>query len=543
VFRSFLATDAEIECLSLRRVIRLGGLVRTVLCDQKQGRAYVVVYREQTRQYVAYALDAKTGNPIWEQSVINGGYGAPALTESALVMPTRFTDVSALSLNDGSHLWTVETEARVRSPINAIDNDILFSSGGTVYRVDGSGAVTARWSHEHAFFYGSVDVLDGKLFTLGTLMNEAGASVAHVFAFSLDGSLIYQLPLERSPVVSADTSGIAWDSEIGFVGTSNAVIAFDEATGQRVWTAVVDGFAGRQVCTCYDRHLYYVTQNGIVGALNAKTGEALWTAQTADRFIVSPLSAAGSKLFALADGHLMVINRMTGEVIQKCPVGHSPYSMVSIGGNTAFVGGGEPPHQGSLLLFDMLKQKQEETYACQATLDNAFVESDSIDLLLDVRNANSPIVAAIIDTSVFGRADQVEGASLTKSKFQFAIPLHSTVAPGDFVLPLILTTVDGQQIERTIALHLDRKYPLPSKSLIKGIPEIVQERPNYSGAAVAAGIKALYGQANVSQSDLRQAVDATLEHSGYEPFQTWRLVLRRVLTSAATSANELPEFR
>lgn len=37
-------------------------------------------------------------------------------------------------------------------------------------------------------------------------------------------------------------------------------------------------------------------------------------------------------------------------------------------------------------------------------------------------------------------------------------------------------------------------------------------------------------------------VDAVRDLSGYEPFQTWRIILRRILTSQAMNKEELPEF-
>lgn len=37
-------------------------------------------------------------------------------------------------------------------------------------------------------------------------------------------------------------------------------------------------------------------------------------------------------------------------------------------------------------------------------------------------------------------------------------------------------------------------------------------------------------------------IDAVRNLSGYEPFQTWRIILRRVLSSQAQNKEELPEF-
>lgn len=50
------------------------------------------------------------------------------------------------------------------------------------------------------------------------------------------------------------------------------------------------------------------------------------------------------------------------------------------------------------------------------------------------------------------------------------------------------------------------------------------------------------GDNSSSQKSIREMVDAVRDLSGYEPFQTWRIILRRVLTSQAQNKQELPEF-
>ena len=83
---------------------------------------------------------------------------------------------------------------------------------------------------------------------------------------------------------------------------------------------------------------------------------------------------------------------------------------------------------------------------------------------------------------------------------------------------------------------------MPSRGFLGHIPEAVQEKVNYSGAAIGSVIRNLHGE-HVEQSDLREMVDFAMNHSGYEPFQAWRIILRRVLTSNATKVSELPEYQ
>ena len=116
-----------------------------------------------------------------------------------------------------------------------------------------------------------------------------------------------------------------------------------------------------------------------------------------------------------------------------------------------------------------------------------------------------------------------------------------TISSGDFVIPVYLYISSGEYFIKPVCISLKRKVPLPSRAYLNHIPDIVQEKPTYSGAAIGSTLKNFHGD-HVKQSDLREMIDFSLNHSGYEPFQTWRILLRRVLTSSADKKEQLPEF-
>ena len=131
---------------------------------------------------------------------------------------------------------------------------------------------------------------------------------------------------------------------------------------------------------------------------------------------------------------------------------------------------------------------------------------------------------------------------ITEFNFAFRIALPYTMCPGDFVLSLLLILKSGRIVSRPIAIKLTRRKPLPSSVYLHHIPDVVQEKPTYSGAAIASVLKSMNGDSMSSQKCIREMVDAVRDLSGYEPFQTWRIILRRVLTSQAQNVQELPEL-
>jgi hypothetical protein len=305
----------------------------------------------------------------------------------------------------------------------------------------------------------------------------------------------------------------------------------------------VDGFAGRQACTVNEDQIYYVTQSGIIGALNISDGSDIWKIRTTDNPLVSPISILWNNLIVLADGHLNLLKSHNGQLIQRIPIGHSPYSMVTLQGCVGLVGGGEPPHNGLLFGFMISDTTQAQEYNISTICNNAFIESKYTDILTNIENSLEEINSVELDGSIFNVKTPIIGEHLNNDSFAFRVKLPLTICPGDYVVMMNIFLKSKKTIVRPVFIKIERRNPLPKRIILKEIPDIVQEQPTFSGAAIISAVKELYGDCNVQQSSIRQMVDTVREKADYEPHETWRLILRRVLTSKATKTNELPEFR
>ncbi len=542
MFRKFLKSTQEFNQIELMWMNKMNGLIRVVIFDQNTETAYVVVYYEQKNKYTLHSFCASSGELYWSKDVPNGGYGAPAIIDNYVIMLTEFTNVTAIGKDDGQIKWTFKTQTRIRSPINIMDNRIYFSSGGVLFELNSQGEVLKQWSYPKAFFYGSVDVINELVMTLGVVSDEFCKSVIKVFAFHKQGQLVYELPICDGAVISTDTSGIAWQKNIGFVGAENLVIAFQGDSGKILWVSQVEGFAGRQVCTADDRRVYYVTQSGNVGALSITDGSHVWKIHAQDSLLVSPISISGDKIIVAADAHLLILKANNGQLLQKLPVGHSPYSMLSLNKDFGILGAGEPPHNGLIYGFKLQPHQAISKYCCAVQSSNAHIENPFLDLCIEIHNVEEPIIETQLDSANFCLKEPVKGEKITDFSFAFRITLPNTMCSGDFVLSLSLILESGIIVKRPVVIKLTRRKLLPSRVYLHHVPDFTQEKPNYSGAAIASALKNLHGDGSSSQKEIREMVDAVRDLSKYEPFQTWRIILRRVLTSQAQNKQELSEF-
>lgn len=542
MFRNFLKSNQKFNQIELIWMKKLNGLIRVVIFDPNGQVAYVVVYYEQKNKYTLNAFCSLTGELYWSIDVPNGGYGAPAITNDCVVILTEFTNIMGICKNTGVIKWIFKTEFRIRSPINFVNDRIYFSSGGTLIELSDKGELLNQWNYPKAFFYGSVDILNELVITLGVINDEFNKSIVKIFAFYKTGQIVYELPVCKGGIISTDTSGIAWHKNIGFIGAENLIISFQGDSGNILWNSKIEGCASRQVCSVDDQHIYYVTQSGVIGALNILNGSNIWEIHTQDSLIVSPISLAGDKLIVAADAHLLVLKKDNGQLLQKIPVGHSPYSMLSLNSEFGVLGAGEPPHNGLMYGFKLQAQTNVSKYCCLVHVSNAQIENSFFDAYIEIHNAEEEIISAQLDNGNFYLEQPVEGEKVNAQAFSFRVNLPSNICSGDYVLQLSLGLKSGKKINRPVAIQLTRRKQLPSRVYLDHIPDIVQEKPNYSGAAIASVLKSINGDNITSQKNIREMIDSVRNLSGYEPFQTWRIILRRVLTSQAKNKQELPEF-
>ena len=160
MFRRFLNSNREFCQIELVWMKKMNGLIRVVIFDPDCSTAYVVVYYEQINKYTLNAFCSLSGELYWSTDVPNGGYGAPAIIDDCIVILTEFTNVTAICKNSGQIKWTFNTQTRIRSPINVVNNKVYFSSGGILYELNSKGEELKQWNYPKAFFYGSVDIIN-----------------------------------------------------------------------------------------------------------------------------------------------------------------------------------------------------------------------------------------------------------------------------------------------------------------------------------------------------------------------------------------------
>lgn len=187
----------------------------------------------------------------------------------------------------------------------------------------------------------------------------------------------------------------------------------------------------------------------------------------------------------------------------------------------------------------MQKGKYEHDEIVQSYTTNNTLDSKNLEIVI---TTNGSWDQASIDPSVISTKENVMAKRMLPHVFNFLIDLSPKNVEGLYALPITLQKENKIKTE-IITVELKRVVPLPAKTKINKFNKLVeQENAFTSGAALTQLVEKQYGK-KINQKDLREIIDYVKEQSNWEDadFQTWRLILKRVLSTPAKNLKEFKE--
>jgi outer membrane protein assembly factor BamB len=277
-----------------------------------------------------HALDMNTGDLIWKKSTKHGFITAGAYRDGRLVLGDFDGKVYCLKTADGEIEWEQELAQQIAAGGNFFGEDILLSTEGGVMYALNMKTGKPRWEYSTGDQLRSAPTIwknfallggcDGRLHKIdlntGTAVGDGlplegptGSTPAVlgdtaivptqsgiVSAFDLvGGKQLWEFKdAERSQEIRSSPAVMILNPEgpkttgIAIVTTRNRrVLAIDTSTGTFVWETVLRKRSDASVLIC-DNRVWAVGTDGMVQALDLKTGEERWSKQLTGQIIASP---------------------------------------------------------------------------------------------------------------------------------------------------------------------------------------------------------------------------------------------------------------
>ena len=238
-----------------------------------------------TEDGLMMALDAKTGEPLWDASVAGEILAPPAYDEGIVVINTGAGVLFGFDANTGEQLWTGETDVPPLT-LRGISGPVA-SNGGVL-----TGTPTGKLQ---------ANILDSGLMAWDTpIATPSGAT-----------------ELER--IVDIDTTPILFGGTIYAISYNGTLAAVELRSGRVIWKREYGSY--RDV-TMRGNQLYVVDTQSHVYALDRRNGVELWSQSGLKKRSLTSAEPIGQYL-VVGDkwGFLHWINQEDGKIVARYDVG------------------------------------------------------------------------------------------------------------------------------------------------------------------------------------------------------------------------------
>ncbi|MGB3327834.1 MAG: PQQ-binding-like beta-propeller repeat protein [Thermomicrobiales bacterium] len=259
------------------------------------------------------AHDAMTGDLIWTFTT-----AAPAVSATAVVGGMAYVIDSdgtlyAVHAEDGSKAWQM-ANLNVRSSVAPVDGAVYaVSPEGTFSKLDAATG-TVLWQTDIGAESRGGMAVDGGVAFQG---NAAGVMTA---MDTETGAVLwtFQNTEGRGNATVTVANGQIYITISG--GDTNAMYAVDVKTGKQTWRQEQGPGAGFISATATPDRLYSVAEDGTLHALDAATGETVWTYQLQEFVRSIPVLVEGTLYVADNGGFVRAIDARTGVQEWEYPI-------------------------------------------------------------------------------------------------------------------------------------------------------------------------------------------------------------------------------
>jgi outer membrane protein assembly factor BamB len=295
-----------------------------------------------------YALNATTGDLVWNHTRATWIASSPAVAYGQVYFGGFDKNVTALNATDGGFLWNYTTMGWLAASSPAVADGVVYIGGGYGDTVLALNASTGDKLWEYL--------------TGGDVHSSPAVANGIVYVGSYD---------DRVYALNATTGEEVWIYPTGYdvfsspavvegvvyVGSNdNKVYALDAVSGTELWNYPTENWVSSSPAVG-DGMVYVGSYDGNVYTLNATTGVKLWNYTTGGAISSSPaLSSNGVVYIGSGDNRTYALNAQTGQVIWTYEMGNDAFSSPAIAEGVVYTAsrdGKVYAIQGSLQTFSI----------------------------------------------------------------------------------------------------------------------------------------------------------------------------------------------
>jgi outer membrane protein assembly factor BamB len=316
---SGVAADELGSDLELAWTHRSGGTIATGSPVVAEGVAYIGVRDENgTERWGVHAIDLESGRTLWRLRTDSSVHGTPAVADGLVFAPSLRGTLYGIDARTGELRWKREAE-RPEPPLK-----------------------------RRSYSYYSPAVAGGRVYWAYQTRHGKASSGLLIALEPKTGAAIWETPMTGNRM-SDGTPAIA-DGRI-YVGEqlTDRVVAYDAATGQRLWVSSTNPDGGSQdAAPTAAAGRVFIGYGSAVIARDAATGAEQWVHRSpgpgwGDSTAAAPAVAGSTLYMGFPDGRVTALDVASGAVVWSVRLPGRPYhggvlSSPAVSGNTIYVG-------------------------------------------------------------------------------------------------------------------------------------------------------------------------------------------------------------
>lgn len=277
----------------------------------------------------AIALDRSSGTPVWTVKLEGLVYAPPIAIDGTVYVATIEGELIALDISNGKRRWSFKTGERIVSRVAYEEGSLaVVSEGNVVYVVDAStGRRSLIYDTERRRNEVGGGAVMGKTVYVGSaggiiwaldrraVTRPLGRSVFYWKVKLYEAQVFSRVPIQKGTVwvwrVGGDLLGspAVGPQAVYFSTVQGRVLARDPSTGERVWATSIGEEITTAVSVAGDTALVGTSGGRLVG-LDTEVGEVRWTFRVGRGSIADPPVVAGGTIYVVSqDGHLYALSK------------------------------------------------------------------------------------------------------------------------------------------------------------------------------------------------------------------------------------------
>ncbi len=254
-----------------------------------------------------YCVDAETGENVWRYRTGDAVRASPLVVDNRVIIPSTDNWLYVLDASTGGLLWKLDLGSMSTSSPALYENTLFVPTwAGKVYAYDRS-QFGLRWVKQ----LGEPGMLENYAIVTTPAVGDGilyvGSNDRRVYALTVDGEVVWSFSANEKP------SDPVTDNQRVYFGTrSGTFYALNAETGELVWSVDCDGPILSSP-TVTDQHVVFGTSKGKLYVVDKQNGQVIGSTKL-DSIISEPVLAY-NKIFVAGDGVLYCLGSWgkTGE--------------------------------------------------------------------------------------------------------------------------------------------------------------------------------------------------------------------------------------